>query len=104
MYGYVPVFRAICVRGVRTLNYAIIPISAQSNVGIILRAMPQSCMFEVPYNEGTNHAWKVAQQKKRVKSIIDFMTDFKSIVKSTHDLTGKSCAFDLRLILLSNQL
>ena len=42
--------------------------------------------------------------KKRVKSIIDFMTDFKSIVKSTHDLTGKSCAFDLRLILLSNQL
>ena len=36
------------------------------------------------------------------KSIIDFTTDFKSIVKSTHDLTVKSCALDLRLILLSN--
>ena len=39
VYGYVPVFRAICVRGVRTLNYAIIPKSAQSNGVIILRAM-----------------------------------------------------------------
>ena len=38
------------------------------------------------------------KKTKRVKSIIDFTTDFKSIVKSTHDLTGKSCAFDLRLI------
>ena len=31
-------------------------------------------------------------------------TDFKSIVKSTHDLTVKSTVFDLRLILLSHQL
>ena len=42
--------------------------------------------------------------KKRVESIIDFTTDFKSIVKSRHDFTVKSSALDLRLILLSNQL
>ena len=34
--------------------------------------------------------------KKRVESIIDFTTDFKSIVKSRHDLTVKSSALDLR--------
>ena len=43
-------------------------------------------------------------QQKIIKSVIDFTTDFKSIVKSTHDLTVKSSALDLRLILLSNQL
>ena len=42
--------------------------------------------------------------KKRVESIIDYTTDFKSIVKSRHDFTVKSSALDLRLILLSNQL
>ena len=40
-----------------------------------------------------------AQQKN---AIIDFTTDFKSIVKSRHDFTVKSSALDLRL--LSNQL
>ena len=42
--------------------------------------------------------------KKRVESIIDFTTDFKSIAKSRPDFTIKSSALDLRLILLSNQL
>ena len=58
---------------------------------------------------GRFHVWRFVHRLNRfldhsVESIIDFTTDFKSIVKSRHDFTVKSSALDLRLILLSNQL
>ena len=46
----------------------------------------------------------VQHSKKNIESIIDFTTDFTSIVKSRHNFTVKSSALDLCLILLSNQL
>ena len=63
-----------------------------------MTTVPEVMKFKIQSNRQSITA------KKRVKSIIDFTMDFKSIVKSRHDLTVKSSALDLRLILLSNQL
>ena len=56
------------------------------------------------YREKGPNVYIIKFTAKKVESIIDFTTDFKSIVKSRHDFTVKSSALDLRLILLSNQL
>ena len=56
------------------------------------------------YSNCVSRALHSKKKKTRVESIIDFTTDFKSVVKSRHDFTVKSSALDLRLILLSNQL
>ena len=63
-----------------------------------MTTVPEVMKFKIQSNRQS------ITEKKRVESIIDFTTDFKSIVKSRHDFTVKSSALDLRLILLSNQL
>ena len=100
---------AICSRTVRNFAhgpYAIL-LSDRCSYSFLLS---NRCSYSRPTGQpylrqrSVTTASTYHSEKKRVKSIIDFTRDFESIVKSTHDLTVKSSGFDLRLILLSNQL
>ena len=55
------------------------------------------------YSNCVSRALHSKKKKPRVESIIDFTTDFKSIVKSRHDFTVKSSALDFTVKSIANQ-